>query len=176
MNQLKKAGIPLVLGVIIILVRAYEAKQTIPQTPEISGNAELIRVVDGDTLVVAVNGKEEKIRIIGINTPESVQPNSPIECFGEEARDHMNDLLSDAIILRITTDPTQDTRDRYRRLLAHIFIGDMNIAEQMIIDGYAYEYTYRAAYIYQLEYKKAEKEAQNNGRGLWSPETCNGKR
>lgn len=176
MNQLKKAGIMLILGVIIILVREYEWKQKISQAPEISGNAELIRVVDGDTVVVRLDGEDEKVRIIGINTPESVKPNSPVECFGKEASAHITELFDTPGELRIETDPTQDTRDRNGRLLAHIFIDNLNIAQQMIADGYGYEYTYRVPYIYQYEYRNAEKEARNNNRGLWSPDTCNGQK
>lgn len=176
MNQLKKAGILLLVGISVILIREYEWKQTIATPPELMGNAELVRVVDGDTLVVRLNGAQEKVRILGINTPESVKPNSPVECFGKESSAHIRELLSNTHTLEIATDPTQDTRDRNGRLLAHVFAGDINIAQQMISDGYGYEYTYRIPYIYQSEYKTAEQEARNNDRGLWSPETCNGKK
>jgi len=176
MKQFKKAGILIIFGVLIILVREYEWKEKISQTPEIWGQAELVRVVDGDTVVVNLAGKEEKIRIIGINTPESVKPHSPVECFGKEAAEHITELLSQKKVLKIETDPTQDTRDRHGRLLAHIFIDEVNIAEHMISDGYAYEYTYRDPYIYQTQYKDVENQARRLEKGLWSPKTCNGKK
>lgn len=176
MEHLKKAGIILVLGIIIILVRNYEQKQHITTAQDSRTNAQLVRVVDGDTIVVNINGDEEKVRIIGINTPESVKPNSPVECFGKEASIHITELLNRPGGLIIEPDPTQNTRDRNGRLLAHIFVGDINIGQQMIADGYAYEYTYRIPYIYESEYRTAESEARNNNRGLWSPDTCNGQK
>ena len=121
-----------------------------------------------------MNGIEERIRIIGINTPESQRPNHPIECFGKEASQYLNELLDNGKQLYIETDQTQNTRDRHGRLLAHIFIDDVNIAEYMIRDGYAYEYTYRDPYMYQDDYQSAEHYARDTERGLWSPDTCNG--
>ena len=176
MKHLKKAGILLALGILIIFVRNYEAKQNIEIAQESMQNAKLVRVVDGDTLVVTLDGQQEKIRIIGINTPESVKPNSPVECFGKEASFHIEELLDMDGLLSVQTDPTQDTYDRNGRLLAHVFIGEVNIAREMLFDGYAYEYTYRKPYIYQSEYRDAQRQAQENKRGLWSPDTCNGQK
>ena len=175
MKELKQAGILLIVGIIIILAREYEFKHRASASPEIQGQAELIRVIDGDTIVVNIDGKEEKIRIIGIDTPESVKPNTPVECFAQEATQEITDFLAKPGILSISTDPTQDSRDNYGRLLAHVFMNEINIGEHMIRDGYAYEYTYRDPYIYQLEYRAAEKEARINKRGLWSADSCNGK-
>lgn len=175
MIQLKKAGILLFLGIIIIFVQKYEWNQKISQAPDVAGQAQIVRIVDGDTIIVRLD-EEERVRIIGINAPESVKPNSPVECFGIEASDYMKSLLQPGDTVSIETDPTQDTRDRNGRLLAHIFLNDINLAQKMITDGYGYEYTYREPYIYQLDYRAAEKDARNNNRGLWSPETCNGKK
>lgn len=176
MNQFRKAGILLVIGLVIILARNYEEKQNKKIAIGSRESAGLIRVVDGDTIVVRINGNDEKIRIIGINTPESVKKNSPIECFGKEATLHMKQLLSEPGGLRTEADPTQDIRDKYGRLLSHVFVGDSNIGQQMIADGYAYENTYNKPYIYQSEYRTAQRNAQKNNLGLWSPDTCNGKK
>lgn len=150
---------------------SFEKSNSNPQQ-----STKLIRVVDGDTLVVSINGEQEKIRIIGLDTPESVKSNHPIECFAKEATEHITELLSSNSTLSIVSDPSQDTRDKYGRMLAHIFVGEVNIAQQMIVDGYAYEYTYRTPYIYQSEYRNAQLEAKEYERGLWSPQTCNGNR
>jgi len=188
MKKLKKALVLLAFGIAVILIREWQMKQLKNQSPQISGTAKLVRVVDGDTIVVRMEkgdedkvnaeGREgglgQKIRIIGIDTPESVKPNTPVECFANEATAHISELLNAAGKLKIETDPTQDTRDNYGRLLAHVFVDDMNIGQQLIADGYAYEYTYREPYIYQSEYKAAEKFARANNLGLWSPDTCNG--
>lgn len=175
-KQLQKIFLALVIGIIIIFIRHYEWKQIIQTPPEIFGVVTLVRIVDGDTLVVDLAGQEERVRIIGIDTPESVKPNSPVECFAHEASEHTKGLLEATGELVIETDPTQDTRDRNGRLLAHVFADGVNIGEQLIRDGYAYEYTYRDPYVYQRAYQQAQREAREVGRGLWSPETCNGQR
>jgi micrococcal nuclease len=123
------------------------------------------RVVDGDTVVI--NGGE-KVRLIGLNTPETVDPKRPVECFGPEASSEAKKILTGQTV-RLETDPSQDARDKYGRLLAYVFLEDgTNFDEFMIENGYGYEYTYRTAYKYQKEFKAAEKEAQANGRGLWA--------
>jgi micrococcal nuclease len=175
-KKLQKIFFALVIGIAIILIRHYEWKQKIQRTPEISGMAQLVRVVDGDTIIVRINNEEERIRIIGIDTPESVQPNTPIECFGKEASGYTKELLKEISELNIETDPTQDTRDRNGRILAHVFVGGVNLGETLVRGGYAYEYTYNDPYKYQSKYKEAQKYAKDNAIGLWSPETCAGKR
>ena len=135
---------------------------------------EIVRVVDGDTIIIHLNNHDERLRLIGINAPESVKPNSPIECFGKEASQHMKDLLADKTSLEFVRDSTQEARDRFGRLLGYIFIDDQNIAEQMILDGYAYEYTYHKSnpYEYQSDFKHAEQKARKEKRGLWAEGVC----
>lgn len=138
--------------------------------------AEIVRIVDGDTIVVSLGGKEEKVRLIGVNTPETVDPRKPVECFGKEAKEYMKQLLSGKKI-RLEADTTQQERDRYGRLLRYIFLENGLLVNQVLIrDGYAYEYTYDLPYKYQSEFKKAETDARNAGRGLWNSGACNGEK
>lgn len=137
---------------------------------------EVTRVVDGDTLVININGVDEKIRLIGINTPETVDPRKMVECFGKEASSRMKDL-TDGQNVRLESDNTQSTRDIYGRLLAYVYLQDgQMINRKMIADGYAYEYTYMTPYKYQKEFRDVQTLARVSARGLWSPETCNGKK
>ncbi len=132
-------------------------------------------VVDGDTLKINMGGTVETLRLIGIDTPETVDPRKPVQCFGTEASNRAKALLSGQKV-RIEADPTQDTRDKYGRLLVYIYRDDsLFFNKNMVADGYAYEYTYDKAYKYQAEFKAAQLAAQNAGKGLWSPTTCNGK-
>ena len=147
------------------------------QTALIPSNTALlnvVKVVDGDTIDVSIDGKTERIRLIGINTPETVDPRKPVECFGKEASDEAKLLLGGKKVY-LEADVTQGERDKYNRLLRYIFLEDgTNFNLQMIQDGYAYEDTYEVPYKYQLEFKAAQKSAQENLIGLWSPNTCNG--
>jgi micrococcal nuclease len=130
------------------------------------------KVVDGDTITVVVSGKNETIRLIGINTPESVDPRKPVECFGKEASARAVELLTGHSV-RLVSDPTQGERDKYNRLLRYIFRDDgLFFNERMIEEGYAYEYTYAVPYQYQGEFKIAQEKAKTSGLGLWNINTC----
>lgn len=138
--------------------------------------AAIIRIIDGDTLVVLLGGKEEKVRLIGVNTPETVDPRKPVECFGKEAKEYLSKLLSGKKV-RLEADSSQQERDRYRRLLRYVFLEDGTfINEKLISDGYAYEYTYDLPYFYQSAFKQAEADARSSGSGLWSATACNGEK
>jgi len=132
----------------------------------------VVKVVDGDTLSLDINGKTETLRLIGINTPETVDSRKPVECFGKESSDKAKELLTGKKVL-IEKDASQGERDKYDRLLAYIFLEDgTNFNKYMIEQGYAYEYTYNTPYKYQKEFKEAELEAKNNERGLWADGVC----
>ena len=131
-------------------------------------------IVDGDTIKINYNGKEETFRLIGMDTPETVDPRKPVQCFGKEASNKAKELLSGQKV-RIETDPTQGELDKYGRRLAYIYREDgLFYNKYMIEQGYAHEYTYDTPYKYQTEFKAAEKYARENQLGLWSPNTCNG--
>jgi len=131
-------------------------------------------VVDGDTVKVNINGTVATLRLIGINTPETVDPRTPVQCFGKEASDRAKALLSGKKV-RLEADSTQGELDKYSRLLRYVYLEDGTFFnEKMISDGYAYEYTYNSPYKYQSQFKAAQADAKKNLRGLWSPSTCNG--
>ena len=132
----------------------------------------VVHIVDGDTVDVLKDGAKVRVRLIGINTPESVDPRRGVQCFGIEASDEMKRLLEGQSV-RLKGDPSQDTYDKYHRMLAYIFLPDAtNVNEHMIAAGYAHEYTYRVPYRYQKEFKAAEAQAREAGRGLWKNSAC----
>lgn len=133
-------------------------------------------VTDGDTIRIDLDGTNERVRLIGINTPETVDPRKTVECFGKEASARMKDLAEGKIV-RLEYDDTQSLRDAYGRLLAYVYLEDGEMLNRkMLAEGYAYEYTYMTPYKYQTEFKELQNIARNSERGLWSPETCNGKK
>ncbi len=136
------------------------------------------RVVDGDTIVVEdKNGRQEKIRLIGIDTPETKHPRKSVECFGQEATKIVKKLLLGKKVY-LQADSSQANRDKYNRLLRYVFRQNDNlfINRWLVSNGYAYEYTYNLPYQYQEEFKQAELKARQLKRGLWSDETCSGHR
>lgn len=126
------------------------------------------RVIDGDTVILNIDGASTTVRLIGLDTPEVVDPKKPVQCFGPEASAEAKKLL-DGQTVRVETDPSQDKYDVYGRLLAYIFLPDgANFDELMIAQGYGREYTFKKPYFYQAEFKQAQAEAKAEGRGLWS--------
>lgn len=152
--------------------------KAVESLPEATGSKTIlynvVKVVDGDTIDVSINGETKRLRLIGINTPETVDPRTPVECFGKEASDKAKSLLTGKKV-SLEADSTQGELDKYSRLLRYVFLEDeTNFNLYMIKEGYAYEYTYSAAYKYQKEFKEAQFYAKTNNKGLWSPTTCNG--
>ncbi len=137
---------------------------------------DVTKVTDGDTIHVLEKGKDETIRIIGINSPETVDPRREVECFGREASNEAKRLLAGHEV-RLEDDPTQSDRDRYGRELRYVYLEDgTDFGLKMIQNGYAYEATYDGKYQHQKEYKDAQKEAERKKVGLWSDSTCAGQK
>lgn len=126
------------------------------------------RVVDGDTINVKfANGETESVRLLLIDTPESVHPNKPVQPFGEEASEFAKEVLQEGDV--VTLEKGNPERDKYDRLLGYIWIDDVNFNELMLEEGYA-----RIAYVYEPntkyldEFEKAEKKAKSEGKNIWS--------
>jgi len=131
------------------------------------------KVVDGDTIEVMINGKNEKLRLLGVDTPETVDPRKSVECFGKESSNKANEVLLNKKV-KLVSDETQGDKDKYGRLLRYVYREDGVFYNKWIIEnGYAHEYTYNKPYKFQTEFKQAEKTARENQLGLWSPEICN---
>ena len=134
--------------------------------------ADVIRVVDGDTVDILVNGKEDRVRLLGINAPETVDPRRPVECFGLEASEKLKELLNNKEVL-LKSDSIQANRDKYERLLRYVYLGDGTLINQIMIEqGYAYEYTYDVPYKFQKEFRQSETSARTNKFGLWADGIC----
>ena len=131
------------------------------------GEAVVVRVVDGDTVVVAVGGVEESVRLIGIDTPESVARDRPDECFGAEAAQRLAELLPPGTVVRLTRDV--EPRDVYDRLLAYVQRqpDGLFVNAAQVGDGYAIAKDYPPNTTYRADLEQAERAARAAGRGLW---------
>jgi endonuclease YncB( thermonuclease family) len=148
-----------------------EADEEIPAPTDVPLYA-VVRIVDGDTVVVNVDGKNESVRMIGIETPELNDSRTGVQCFAKEASDRTKTLLTGKKV-QLEKDPSQGDRDKYKRLLAHVFREDgVSINKTLISEGYAHEYTYDGEYKYQAQYKAAQKAAEAGEKGLWAPDAC----
>ena len=119
------------------------------------------RVIDGDTIEIE-NG--ESVRYIGIDTPETVHPQKPVEYFGKEAAEKNRELVEGKLV-RLEKD-VQD-KDEYGRLLRYVYVDDMMVNAELVRSGYAYSYTYPPNVKYQTLFLQLEREAREEKRGLW---------
>jgi micrococcal nuclease len=135
---------------------------------EVEPNAVVVRVVDGDTIVADVDGEEERVRLIGIDTPESVKQDSPVECFGKEASAYTASLLAPGTDVRLELDA--EPRDRYDRLLAYVYRASDGEFVNLAIarDGYANQLTVPPNVAHEQEFRAAVRQARESGAGLWS--------
>jgi micrococcal nuclease len=135
-------------------------------------DAPVEHIVDGDTVDILLNGRSERVRLIGVDTPETVDPRRPVECFGREASAFTAALLAGQTV-GVELDPTQGERDRYGRLLAYLWLADGRLVNyELIAQGYAHEYTYDLPYKYQIVFKDAQRRAREGEVGLWGPTAC----
>lgn len=128
---------------------------------------EVVKIVDGDTFKVKVEERTVTVRMIGVDTPETVDPRKVVQCFGKEASAKTKELLwKHSVVLKI--DPTQAIADKYGRLLAYVYRDDgIFINKYLLENGYAHEYTYNVPYQYQKDFKDLEKKAREGKVGLW---------
>lgn len=130
------------------------------------------KVVDGDTIKVRMTDGVMTVRLVGINTPESVDPRKEVECFGQEAAEKLRTVL---VGQRVTlqSDATQADRDRYGRLLRFVFLDGQDVGLWLLTEGYARESLYSdTPHIYRAAYVAAEQSAQAAMRGLWAMDVC----
>ncbi len=124
--------------------------------------ATVVRVVDGDTLELS-GGR--KLRYIGIDTPETMDPRRPIQCFGVEAKNENARLVEGKTVV-LEKDISET--DRYARLLRYVYVDGVMVNDTLVRQGFAYASSYPPDIKYQQRLQEAEQEAQENNRGLWA--------
>jgi len=132
----------------------------------------VVRVIDGDTIEVYQNSEVKKVRLIGVNTPETLDPRKDVQCYGLEASLYLKKELEGKKV-RLEADSTQQERDTYGRLLRYVYLDGKNINQKIIEEGYGFEYTYKTPHKFQKEFIKAEENAKNSQKGLWDKSNCN---
>ena len=136
----------------------------------------IVRAVDGDTAVVRVDGQERRVRLLGVDTPETVHPNKPVQFYGKEASNFTKESLNGK---RVWLEYDANPQDRYNRHLAYVWlanpktINESTIRENMfnarlLLGGYAKVMIIRPNKRYEAEFKKFEAEARQAKLGVWS--------
>ncbi len=152
------------LGELDIQEKQEIAEQIVPQDIK-EDFLKVSRVVDGDTIELETG---EKVRYIGIDTPETKDPNRDVECYGKEASNKNKELVEGKEV-RLEKDVSET--DRYGRLLRYIYIDDVFINDFLVREGYAKASSYPPDIKHQEQFKESEKYARENNKGLWG-EIC----
>ena len=154
-----------VVGMLTACSSGAGSAETAPGT--LHGPYPVVRAVDGDTIRVNRNGEEIVIRFIGLDTPETVAPDRPVECYGPEASARTKELVEGGQVW-LEYDEASGLTDKYDRTLAFVWLDQQTMLNELLIaEGYAEEVTYTDGYAHQREFHAAERAAQSAGAGLW---------
>lgn len=138
------------------------AAPPVSTAPEDGNGVRVVRVVDGDTIIVLLNGAETRVRLIGINAPESD------ECLAEEAGRRLEEMLAGEV--RLETD--EEETDRFGRMLAYIWAGEILVNERLAAEGLALSRAYQPNVSRQTVLDRAAADARRGGVGMWAPDAC----
>ena len=165
------AGVAIVVLIIAIRIADREQKSK-DGAADARGSGTVVSITDGDTLRIRIDGVEERVRLIGIDTPETRGRGGLRECFGAEATARLKSLLPPGTAVRLERDA--EPRDRYERLLAYVYRADDDLFVNMAMarDGYAAALTFPPNVTYAEQFREAAADARDAGRGLWS--ACGG--
>jgi micrococcal nuclease len=160
-------GITAIVVLVVTLLPHIQlpAFSTTPATTT-PGFYRVTQVYDGDTIAVDMDGRTEKVRMIGVDTPETHKPNSPVECGGPEASAFTTAQL-DKQEVRLEADPTNQNRDRYDRLLRYVYEPNGTLFNKLLItEGYGTPYT-SFPFQKKQEFIAAGLQAKNENKGVW---------
>jgi micrococcal nuclease len=159
-------SVALLLVAAVVLLRPWEEIGSPPADPP-SARAQVVRAVDGDTIEARIGGELEDVRYIGVDTPETVKPGTPVQCFGHRASDFDRRLVEGQ---RARLVFGVERRDIYGRLLAYVYIGHRFINAELVRRGFARTLAIPPNTRYSALFEHLERHAAQRGRGLWG--TC----
>lgn len=150
-------------GLVVAVLLAASVAGAQPSAPSIL-DGQVVHVVDGDTIAVRIGGRVEKVRYIGVNTPEIHHPTKGEQPGGREAGGVNRDLVGGK---RVRLELDVQSRDRYGRLLAYVWVSDLMVNAELVRRGYAQVMTVPPNVRYQELFLKLQRDAREAGRGLW---------
>jgi micrococcal nuclease len=155
----------LILFAVVVLLRPWESWGDLWSDPlPPSARVFVTRVVDGDTVEVQIGGREEDVRYIGVDTPETVKPGAPVDCFGPQASDFNHRLVEQK---RVRLVFGEERRDVYGRLLAYVYLEGRFVNAELVRRGLARTLTIPPNDRYAGRFKRLQTAAARAGRGLW---------
>ncbi len=172
-RHIKKKTITLIVSLVLVLLAPLISKYG-PAIPALQANQPGLYAVaqfyDGDTISVYMNGTQEKVRFIGVDTPETHDPRKAVQCYGKAASNFTQNIIGVQSV-RLEADPLNTNRDRYNRLLRYVYLPNGTLVNAEIIkQGYGFAYT-GFPFSKADEFVRYQTEAREAERGLWKD--CN---
>ena len=183
-RQLMSLGPKMAILILILAGLAYFLDgNTISRnvTTDIGGGQDFVsgivtRVVDGDTALVKVDGQERRVRLLGVDTPETVHPNKPVQFYGKEASRFTKDSLNGR---QVWLEYDSSPQDRYNRHLAYVWLANPSVINEetmrasmfnakLLLGGYAKVMIIKPNRRYETEFRKFQDEAKQKNLGVWS--------
>ncbi len=173
-RRFQRQVISLLIGLVLAGVsyysKAYPNQTLRLNTATPAGYYNVVTFDDGDTIAVDMNGTQEKIRFIGIDTPETHDPRKAVQCFGQSAADYTKQRIGTQPV-RLETDPLSSNRDRYNRLLRYVYLPDGTLLNaELVKQGYAFAYL-SFPFTKSEEFRVLQTTARESNAGLWN--SCN---
>jgi micrococcal nuclease len=167
----KRRAIKLLTSLIVLVILNFiypyiQERLSGSKTPIPAGSYAVKEVYDGDTIGVDMAGVIERVRLIGVDTPETHKPNTPVQCYGPEASAFTKQRLLGAAV-RLEADPTNDNRDRYNRLLRYVYTDTGELWNQTLIrQGYGFAYT-SFPFTKKVQFLTEQFAAARDKTGIW---------
>ncbi|MDH3704967.1 MAG: thermonuclease family protein [Acidimicrobiia bacterium] len=160
------------LGFVAICALTIGACADPTARPSDGANAIVEHVIDGDTIDVQIDGATERVRLLGIDAPESVDRERPVQCFGPEASEELTRLLPPQTSVLLVRD--LEARDRFGRLLAYVYRADddLFVNHQLVVSGFADVLIIDPNEAHEATLRSARRQARDAGAGLWG--ACDG--
>ena len=131
-----------------------------------SATATVLKVIDGDTIVLKLQNRTETVRLLGVDTPETVHPTRDVECFGPEASAFTKTMLTRSAVVKLVRDV--EPRDRFLRLLVYLYLADGTFFNQLLIEqGFARTLSIEPNMAFASQFASLESSARDRRVGLW---------
>lgn len=163
------------LSVLIIISLSCILIITFPRSLAYSANRQVLykvtKVIDGDTIQVKIGARKEKVRLLGIDAPETKNTSKSVQCFGKEAFKKMKKLVLGKKV-RLEADSTNSDRDKYNRLLRYLYLKDGTFVNANLVkNGYAFAY-FKFPFQFKAEFQQYQTKAREARKGLWNSDNC----
>lgn len=164
LNRHQLGSFVLLALVAALVLRPWETAGSGAESGPASATAYVVRAIDGDTIEVRLDGRSEDVRYIGVDTPETVKPGTPVQCFGERAS-HFDRHLVEHRRVRLVFGV--ERRDIYGRLLAYVYLGRRFVNAELVLRGLARILEFPPNTRFASRFRRLEMSAARSGRGLW---------